>query len=118
VTRFRAFGFVLLLAAGATAHSIPPEAIVARLNAPASRALGVERAARDEKAPRLLVIHVGDPWYALPVERRRAEAAEWLRTWRQSVPEGIVAVLDADTERPVVHFAPGGRVSGVSGRGR
>jgi hypothetical protein len=118
VTPVRALGLVLLLAGGAAAHWIPPEAIVARLNAPSSRALGVERAARDEKAARLLVIHVRDPWYALPVERRRAEAAQWLRTWRQSVPEGIVAVLDADTERPVVHFAPGGRVSGVSDRGR
>ena len=54
-----------LAAAPILAHRVPPEAIVSELNASRSRAeWGVERAERDPKAPRLLVIRVGERWYA------------------------------------------------------
>ena len=113
--RARATGLALLLAfaGGARAHTVPPAELVRELNGPAGRNLGVEGATRDEKAPRLLVVRVGAPWYRLSAERRRDEALAWLKTWRDTVPTGLVAVLDARTDRPVVRFGPGGAVVGV-----
>jgi hypothetical protein len=107
---------VLLLAAPgpARAHWIAPEAIVAQLQGPPGRALGVERAARDDKVPRLLVIRVGEAWYRIPAEKRREQAAAWLALWRHNVGQGIVAVLDARTDQPAVRFGPGGQVVAVS----
>jgi hypothetical protein len=108
-------GLVLPLAFGraAAAHWTPPEAIVAELNADAGRGSGVEGAERDAKVPRLLVIRVGDRWYALTPAARRAQAADWLGRWRASVDQGIVAVLDARTAKPVVEFGPGGTVKAL-----
>jgi hypothetical protein len=118
VTRRLGSGLALavLLAAQAAAHWLEPEAIVADLNGPAGRALGVERAVRDDKVPRLLVIRVGEQWYGLSPDRRRRQAAAWLETWRRNVGQGIVAVLDARTDTPVVRFGPGGRVVAVTRR--
>jgi hypothetical protein len=108
---------IVLAALGAwpaAAHRIPPEDVVARLNSPEVRQhLGVERAVRDAKAPRLLVVRVGPRWYELPVEGRRKWAAEWLDTWRASVEGGIVAVLDAGTDVAVVDYGAEGTVASV-----
>jgi len=102
------------LGAPAAAHWLSPEAILAELDSEPARALGVERAARDEKTPRLLVIRVGDGWYTMPAAKRRTQAGAWLELWRHNVAQGIVAVLDARTDRPVVHFGPGGLVAEVT----
>jgi hypothetical protein len=106
---------VLGIAARAVAHWVAPEDVVAALNAPAARkATGVERAEQDPAAPRLLVIRVDASWYALPEGRRRSAAEEWLEHWRASVPQGVVSVLDARTDKPVVHFGRTGRVAGIA----
>jgi hypothetical protein len=112
---FAALAVLVGLGGAASAHWVTPEAIVAELNSPHAReALGVENAVRDEKAPRLLVIRVGEGWYRLPAATRRTQAGDWLSTWRESVAEGVVSILDARTQRAVVHFGPGGRVEGVA----
>ena len=103
------------LAGPAAAHWLPPEAVVARLNSePVRRRWGVERAERDAKAPRLLIVRVGKRWYELPAAIRKAEAGEWLGDWRHNVPQGVVAVLDAASDQPVVQFGPGGRILRVA----
>ncbi len=109
-------GIALPLALGraAAAHWTPPETIVAELNA-TGRGLGVDRAERDAKVPRLLVIRVSERWYALPPAARKSQATDWLGRWRESVPQGIVAVLDARTAKPVVEFGARGLVEGVTG---
>ena len=105
----------LVLVRAAAAHWTPPETIVAELNGDAGRKVGVDRAERDAKLPRLLLIRVGERWYAIPAAARRAQAADWLTRWRESVAQGIVAVLDARTAKPVVDFGPRGTVEAVSG---
>ena len=113
----RAAGILALvvgLAASATAHWEPPEAIVAELNADATRTrLGVERAERDANAPRLLVIRVGARWYVLPESVRRVQAEEWHERWKHNVPQGVVSIVDAASDLPAVRFGPGGAVAGV-----
>jgi len=109
-----AIALLVALGAPAAAHWVSPGAIVAQLNAEPGRARGVEQALRDGKSPRLLVIRVGERWYALPAAARRAQATAWLDLWRHNVAQGIVAILDDHSERPVVRFGSGGRVVGVS----
>lgn len=88
---------------------MPPEAIVARLSSDvARREAGIESAARDPKLPRLLVVRVGPRWGELSAERRQALAGGWWAAWRHAVPQGIVAVLDAATDRSLVDFARDG----------
>ena len=106
-----AAGFLLLLAAPILAHWVAPESIVAGANDQSTRsAWGVESAYRDEKAPRLLVIRVGPRWYERSTADRRHQAAAWAELWRNNVPRGIVSILDARTEKPVVRFGPRGEV--------
>jgi hypothetical protein len=109
-------GVALPLAFGqaAAAHWTPPEAIVAELNAGSGHEVGVEGAERDAKVPRLLVIRVGDRWYTLAPAARRAQAADWLGRWRASVDQGIVAVLDLRTAKPVVEFGPWETIKSVA----
>jgi hypothetical protein len=109
-------GIALPLALGraAAAHWTPPETIVAELNADAGRGPGIEHAGRDVKVPRLLVIRVGERWYARTPGARKAQAAEWLARWSASVPQGIIAVLDARTAKPVVNFGAGGVVESLT----
>jgi hypothetical protein len=108
---------VLVLAGSGAAHWVAPEAVVAGLNDARTReTAGVERAERDGKAPRLLVIRVGERWYGLSEAARRRWAEEWERLWRESVPQGVVSILDARTDTPVVRFGPRGRVTGVAAR--
>ena len=51
--------------------------------------------------------------------RRQAAtaAAEWRAAWRRAVPDGVVAVLDAASDRAVVRWGPGGTVADVGDRG-
>jgi hypothetical protein len=75
---------------------------------------GVEGAYRDAKAPRLLVIRVGAPWYERSAADRRTQAQTWQTLWRQNVPQGIVAILDAGTNAPAVQFGGDGEVTGLA----
>jgi hypothetical protein len=109
-------GLLGVLAGLARAHTVPPEAILARLNTPETRAAtGVEGATRDPQVPRLLVVRVGAGWYRRAASVREAEAGAWLELWRKSVEQGIVAVLDARTDAPVVRFRRGAVVGIASG---
>ena len=95
----------------ATAHWLRPEEIVGGLNHDAAAAghLGVVRAYRESHLKRLLVITVdAKRWNASPAERRVQAAEEWLQLWRHNVPEGIVAVVDSQTQRAVVRFDASG----------
>jgi len=74
---------------------------------------GVEDAYRDARAPRLLVIRVGSRWYECSEADRRAQAQSWHQLWRKNVPEGIVSILDAKTNVPVVRFDRDGEVAGL-----
>ncbi|HEV7731656.1 MAG TPA: hypothetical protein VGR62_05815 [Candidatus Binatia bacterium] len=96
----------LLLAGPVWAHTASPETIVAE----AVKVPGVEKAVRDEANPRVLIIRVGEAWFGLPEEKRREYAEHWRDDWRASVEQGVVSVLDARTEAPVVRFGAGGRV--------
>jgi len=107
----------MALAVPAAAHWLAPEEIVAALNAPAVReAVGVTGASRDAHAPRLLVIRVGARWYDLGAPLRRVQVRDWTELWRHNVPQGIVAVLDDHTARPVVRFDATGAVAAVDDR--
>jgi hypothetical protein len=89
----------------AAAHTLAPEVVIARIAGTAT----VEAAARDATTPRLLVVRVGPGWERLGPTERLALAEEWHRHWRDAVPQGIVAVLDAGSGRPVVNFDGAGR---------
>jgi hypothetical protein len=106
-----------VVADGATsAHWVTPDQILADLNSPQTRAaLGVSQATRDERTPRLLIIRVGDRWYALDPAIRKAQATAWRDLWHHNVPGGIIAVLDAGTGKPVVQFGPQGKVDRLGG---
>jgi hypothetical protein len=113
----KAIAALLLVATAARAHTPTPEELIAALTEPAARvAGGIERADRDPRNPRLLVVRVGPQWFALPSETRAAAAAEWYATWHRAVPQGIVAVLDGATDRVVVRFGRAGAVLGVRDR--
>jgi hypothetical protein len=110
----RAAAGLLLLAGPALAHWVSPESIIAGATDESTRgAWGVETAYRDGKAPRLLVIRVGPRWYERSPADRRTQAAGWADLWRKNVPQGIVAIVDADTAKPAVHFGPRGEVAGL-----
>jgi hypothetical protein len=112
--RRAAAGIVFLLAAPALAHWVAPESIVAGAVAESTRAAwGVEHAYRDEKAPRLLVIRVGPRWYERSPADRRTQATAWADLWRQNVPQGVVAILDAATAKPAVQFGQRGEIVGL-----
>ncbi len=101
---------MLCVAAGAAAHFITPEEVLASLQTPGTRnAFGIESAERDGKLPRLLLIRVGPHWSAVPEGRRIGAAEEWQYLWADAVPSGIVAILDAVTDQPLVNFDASGR---------
>jgi hypothetical protein len=105
------------LLAAAAARWLPAKAVVAHLNSDAvRRQWGVERAERDPRAPERLVIRVSGHWYDVPAHGRSVKATGWLEDWRRSVAGGVVSVLDARTDLPVVQFGTDGRVAGVTDR--
>lgn len=111
-----AAGLAAFAAAGpAGAHTESPETVVADLGSPqAAEQSGIARVERDARQPRLLVVRVGEGWWKLPTEVRRDRARGWADRWRHAVPQGIIAVLDARTDRPVVRFGARGEVVGVA----
>jgi hypothetical protein len=109
---------VAFACAPAGAHTPAPEDVVASIAEPGARvAAGVERAERDMRNPRVLLVRVGPQWFVRPREARAAAAAEWRAAWRRAVPDGVVAVLDAATDRAVVRWGPGGIVADVRDSG-
>jgi hypothetical protein len=101
-------------AAAASAHWETPAAVAAGVRAGEDAAgWGVTAAAPDAHVPRLLVVRVGDAWFAHPAGARARRATAWLARWRHSVPHGVIAVLDAASGTPVVRFGAGGTVAGV-----
>lgn len=109
------------LAAAAAAHWPRPEDVIGRIGSQAMReTLGVVEVARDPRLPRLLVVRVGEKWPEAEPSARRAAAEEWWSSWRHIVSQGIVAVLEQGTERPLVNFDPDGRAilkNGTAGHG-
>ena len=59
------------------------------------------------------MIRVGPRWYERSEADRRKQAAGWAELWKQNVPHGIVAVIDARTAVPAVHFGRRGEVVGL-----
>src|SRR5215470_8672983 len=95
---------------GARAHTVTPEEVVAKIASPPVReAYGILTVERAPEVPRLLVVRVGDKWNELPVTMREDAASDWLVLWRHAVAQGIVAVLDGKTGRPVINFDAQGR---------
>jgi hypothetical protein len=101
----------IAFAATAFGHVVPKEKIVEYLNSKeVKEEAGVERAAMDEKLPRLLIIEVNDRWFKLSEIERRNFAKKWLSIWRHTVHNGVVSVIDKDKGEPVVNYSPDGRV--------
>lgn len=100
----------LVLASGAAAHWLAPEALIAKLQEPANRErFGITQVTRDPKLPRLLFVRVGPQWERVPAAERREAAEQWFHLWRGGIAQGIVAVLDDATGRSLVNFDANGR---------
>ena len=110
-SRLAIAGLALALAGAALAHSPTRESLLGALNAPETRtALGVERAEQDRTNPRILIVRVSPRWFELDGADRLLQARIWHDDWRRAVPQGVVAVLDARSDAPVVGFGPRGAV--------
>jgi hypothetical protein len=112
IARLVALGALLVscwIEAG-SAHTPSPEQVIALVGSSESRArYGVERVERHAEVARLLLVRVGPAWADAPAEARRAVAESWLEEWSHAVPGGIVAVLDARTDRALVNYDAHGR---------
>jgi len=96
---------VLLASSGAGAHTLAPEEIIAQLRTPATReAYGIVEVARLDGLPRLLLVRVGPRWREVPALQRQEVAENWVTTWRHSVPDGIVSIVDAGSGDSLVNF--------------
>lgn len=99
----------LLLAGSAAAHHATPQEVVARLNGTEMRTeYGIASAAIAEDLLRMLVVRVGPAWFQIDPVRRVGAAESWYALWRDAVPDGVLAIVDA-AERPVVNFDSAGR---------
>jgi hypothetical protein len=99
----------LLLAGSAAAHHATPPEVVARLNGTEMRTeYGIASAAIATDLPRMLVVRVGPTWFQVDAVRRVTAAESWYALWRDAVPGGVLAVVDA-AEQPVVNFDSAGR---------
>lgn len=97
----------LLAAAPAAAHWLEPEEIIAGLsqNQGLRQKAGLVSVRADPALPRLLVIRVNaDQWQSLPAEQRLSLAQQWQDDWSHNVEAGIVAILDAKTDAPLVNY--------------
>jgi hypothetical protein len=98
----------LLACAPAWAHTPAPEDVVAMIGDPVARvAAGVERAERDMRNPRVLLVRVGPEGSRAPARGCGGERDAWRRA------PTVVAVPDAATDRAVVRWGPGGTVVDV-----
>lgn len=110
---------VVLAATCAAAHHATPEQVVARLNSADMRVpFDIASVERSPELPRMLLVRVGKGWAQIDAVRRVEIAEEWYTLWRDAVPNGILAIVDA-ADRPLVNFDPGGRarLQGPAGRG-
>ena len=106
--------FVLLLAYHpvANAHHLTVQQVLDGLNSDGmKKQAGVEEAAVDKKVTRLLWIRIGPRWYKLTDLERERLAVQWLKMWKDAVPNGIVSVVDLVTSEPVVSYHPSGKVT-------
>lgn len=107
--RASVFLAALLLAGSAAAHHATPQEVVARLNGTEMRTeYGIASAAIAADLPRMLVVRVGPTWFQVDAVRRVGAAESWHVLWRDAVPGGILAIVDA-AEQPVVNFDSAGR---------
>jgi hypothetical protein len=96
----------------AHAHWARPEQVIAALGSTAVReAFDITEVVRHATLERLLLIRVGPRWAAVPASERRAAAERWMTHWREAVPQGIIAILQDGTDRPLVNFDAQGRAS-------
>jgi hypothetical protein len=94
-----------MLAATAAAHGVQPADVVAQLQSAELRArFDIVGVAPNPKLPRLVLIRVGPKWHEVPEEQRIKAAEQWHHLWRDSTPGGIVAILDAVSDAPLVNF--------------
>ncbi|HVM97329.1 MAG TPA: hypothetical protein VMT89_13125 [Candidatus Acidoferrales bacterium] len=103
-TLIEIFAVLSFLCAPTLAHWTDPAVIVNLMQNDTGLRdhLGVFEVTRDK---RLLVVRVlRAKWDAAPAEVRAKLATEWRETWRHNVPGGIVAVLDATNDRPLVNY--------------
>jgi hypothetical protein len=95
-----------------TAHWQRAEDLLANLRSAEMRtAFGIVSAAPDPALARLLVVRVDQRWRAVSDTERRSAAETWLAHWREAIPQGIVAILDDATARPLVNFDATGRAA-------
>ena len=110
-----ALGAVALLAAAtapALAHWLSPKEITGGLNQnqPLKERTGLVSAREDPDLPRLLVIKMNrERWLTVPPEQRLFLAQQWYDDWSHNVEEGIVAILDAATDKPLVNYDAAGK---------
>jgi hypothetical protein len=95
----------MLAAAAAPAHWVQPADVVARLQSPELRSrFGIVSVEPNPKLPRLVLIRVGPKWHEVPVAQRIGAAEQWQHLWRDSTPGGVVAILEAASDAPLVNF--------------
>lgn len=97
------------LAAGA--HHVTPDEVIRSLTQTGARStFDITSAERAADLPRLLLIRVGPGWSRVYATRRIIAAEQWYELWRDAVPSGIVAIVDA-ADQPLVNFEPTGRAT-------
>lgn len=95
----------MLTATVAHAHWVRPQDVIAKLQSPELRTrFGIVSVERNAKLPRLVLIRVGAKWHELPKYQRVNVAEQWQHLWRDGTPDGIVAILDAANDAPLVNF--------------
>jgi hypothetical protein len=97
---------------GVRAHHLAVSEVLETLNRPdvKSRA-GIHQAVVDLRLNRHLIIKVNDTWHTLPATKRKQLAEVWRQLWQDAMKNGIVSVLDAKSNQPVVNYSPSGHVS-------
>jgi len=75
---------------------------------------GIAEAKVDPHLKRHLVIKVHASWFNLPPAHRERLAAAWLRMWKDAMKKGVVSVVGAKSNQPVVNYGPNGQVSVVA----
>lgn len=94
------------------AHPLGADQVIARLLAPdMAKAFDVVSVERSADLDRLLVVRVGPGWQRAEPELRREASQKWLHMWKAATRNGIVAVLDADSEASLVGFDGNGEAT-------
>ncbi|MFQ5513480.1 MAG: hypothetical protein ACE5FG_03515 [Myxococcota bacterium] len=114
VTAVRLLGLCVWLTLGwnaaAEAHWVRPEQVLAQLRAPElAESYGIVSVEIDVHLERLLVIRVDDRWRRQEPFVRRSSAEAWRELWRRAVPQGVLAIIDAESSTSLVGFDGRGR---------